>query len=86
MLLNNSSPVQIFEQNLEVLCQAGHENRVDDKFENVVSCAEVISRISPEGSKKLENDVMRYLQSTRLGNDDYFQHLSSLRSCKEVID
>lgn len=83
---HNSSPVQRFEQYMELVCLAGLGNRVDAKFEEVVSCAKLISRLSREGSRKLTNNLLRFLQNTRLGNDDHCQHPSSLRLYKEFVD
>lgn len=82
VFLHSSSNIS----NMEVLCQACNKNSIEDKFEKVVSFAELISRICLEGLKKLANDVLRLLQNMCLGNDEYSQHLVSLRSFKRVED
>lgn len=37
-----SPSVRSFEQNMKLLCQAAYENRVDDKFESLVTFARLI--------------------------------------------
>lgn len=65
---NGSVSVQHFQQNMKVVCQEGNGIRVDDKFKVVVFCAVLFSRISWEGSRKLANDALRFLQNNRPGN------------------
>lgn len=71
---------------MKFVCQGGNGNKLDDNFEEVVSFPALISKINLEGSRRLANDVLRFLQKMYPSNDDYCLHLSSLRLSNGVID
>lgn len=60
---NNRLPIQSFENNMGDVRLAVNGNGVDDKFEEVVHCAELVLKTNREGSRKLANDVLRLLQT-----------------------
>lgn len=81
----SNSIIDIYEDHLGDVCSVSEERNDNDLSDKAVLCAVLVMSINREASRKLANDVLKFLHSTRISASVYWIHVPTMEKFKAAV-